>query len=1072
MKMKPNEAQKLAIETIDKNISVNASAGTGKTRVLTERYLEILENGKLPVGREIESIVAITFTTKASGEMKSRISSELYDRRVEDPKYLDYYNQMNRANISTIHSFCTKLLRENPVEADVDPNFAVMDDYISNQILNSSIREVLSQELQVQSVMGEFMVELKINRVEDLIGPLKSLYIDRRTDLRTDEEILTGIEEISNVNFDEAQLNFIVDGYEEIGCNSRKNSKMYKLINSQEWEEFKSGDYSLQREAELLKFILDGTGSNAKYADLIDELKELILSASLKYEIANMKYYELVLGLLEKIDLKYGEEKSARGYLDYEDLLLKCNELLDDEVVLKRYRDEYKYIMIDEYQDTNRIQRSIFYKLCSNESELDRGNLFVVGDPKQSIYGFRGADLEAYNETLDDILASGGEIINLDINYRSTKNVIDVVNSTFVDIMDYYSKMEHFEEGINESIEILDAVEYPEDMDEYEIESAVIVERIKEAVEAGYNYGDMAILFERSTKLKALESALQDSSIPYINSSSNNFFRQREIIDLLNLLKIISNLEDDLSLVGLLRSPLVGMSDDEILKLSRIGGDYLFDDLKTSGEESVVAQAVAEKLLNLSAQSPRMEISEVVGKAIELFRVSEVYAMQKFPAQSLANIEKFQRMSKEFSIVNGGHIEDFIDYIEERRTVKETEQEVEVEGLDAVSLMSIHGSKGLQFKLVILYDTSSNAVTDRSSMRYDHKLGLGIAFENRSGLHSLIGETKKARENAELDRLLYVAMTRAEEKLIVSGVGYGEGAKIRLINRLLHNSSREDIEYRNLEVNQNISQSKFSTMDLNGVGEVVELPLMSSGKNSNYKTISSITAFQNFKKCKLEYYYKYKLGLKDYEFEEDVNYDELEYSDPVGVDGLTKGIIVHEAIEQFIESGYDKNTIVDIIEEKKLDLNESAVKLLEDYYNSYVSLHLPLESKTEVEFTLKLDEGYINGFIDLVQWDGDGLIIRDFKTNVLRDKAGLVEYYSPQLIIYALASEKLFGLPVKRAEIVFLTDGSAVGVDIGSNATAKTVEEFNKFLKFISTNDSIVHYENGCGECDYCKIKQ
>ncbi|NLY20217.1 MAG: UvrD-helicase domain-containing protein [Tissierellia bacterium] len=1078
--MNYNREQELAIKTIDKNICVNASAGTGKTKVLTDRYIEILNNGKLPIGREVESILAITFTKKASAEMKTRISDELYKRRRESPRNMDYYNQMNAAHISTIHSFCTNILRENPIEAEIDPNFEVIDDFSGEKLLNSAIASVLKANLEDNEVLKDLMLEFKYSSVNELVGLFNSMYKKRRIDLQTDEEIIGLIDsKIIDVELSSEKVDDIVSLYEEIAVTQKRSKKIIELTKSEIWETFKLKKYSETDELEIINYILNNTGTCKAYQKDLDEVAEYLSGYLVKYEKLNMKYYEISLKLINEMDKAFSKEKDSLGVLDYEDLLIKCNELLNDSKIVEHYQNQFRYIMIDEYQDTNLIQRELFYKLCSVNKPLDRNNLFVVGDPKQSIYAFRGADVEAYNETLKDIEKADGLVINLKVNYRSSKRIIDAVNEVFSYLIKDYNGMEHHKEIENEMVEII----YPDgesDLSEFELEAELIVEKIKVAIESGYSYSDIAILFRRTSKLKYLEEKLKESSIPYINSSSGNFYTQNEIIDLNNLLKSISNLNDDLSLIGLMRSPLIGLSDDELLKIKLLNKSKVIDGMREYSQVSKKCNAGYGKLIALNNILPRLETWEIVDKAVEIFRVEEIYAMKKFSDQSIANINKYKDMAMEYSINNNGYIEDFIDYIEEVKESRETEADVEKSGLDAINLMTIHGSKGLQFKIVILYDTTNKARSDNSKIRFDSRFGMGINIKDNNLLYQELGDIILKKENEELNRLLYVAMTRAEEQLILSGIGHEKVNPKTLLGRLIDIGTNQYIEITNISSKESERVPEFQRLntDSTDTNEVLTPILMDKDVDDSRKSLSNITAFQIFKKCKKQYYFKYILKIKesvldeatkdsevDIALEEEVNKDSSSNIDP-----LTKGTLIHKVIENIIEKGYSENILRDVLDSEMIDYDEGDISDLSTYVANFLKIFKKLDSETEVDFTVSLKNGYINGAVDLVQFDGDDLIIADFKTNKLGNKDELVKLYTPQLQLYSYAMEKIYDRMVKEASIYFLRDGSIVDVDISKVAIESTLGEINAYLKFISGSDSIERYFEGCGDCMYCNI--
>src|SRR5690606_24366216 len=208
---------------------------------------------------------------------------------------------------------------------------------------------------------------------------------------------------ISNIQIDEEDLQFIKDSFLYLMDKARKNANIYKLKTHPIWIAFYEGKYERKDLANILEYLYENIGTNSKEAERIESLKEAILRVLFIKEKENLWAYQGIFKLLLEIDSRYREEKDKLGSLDYDDLQLLALQLLEDEGIREKYQKKFRYFMIDEFQDTNELQKKIFYKLCSKKNTLDRNNLFIVGDPKQSIYGFRGADLEVFYDVMEDI---------------------------------------------------------------------------------------------------------------------------------------------------------------------------------------------------------------------------------------------------------------------------------------------------------------------------------------------------------------------------------------------------------------------------------------------------------------------------------------------------------------------------------------------------------------------------------------------------------------------------------------------------------------------------------------------
>ena len=293
--MNLNTNQKPAVETIDKNVAVNAGAGSGKTKVLVERYLYILDKGKLRVGNEIESIVAITFTKKASQEMKERIREDLRGRFSEGKKWRRIYRDLEKANISTIHSFCSKILRENPIEANIDPQFNVMEDYEANNLLYEVTKKVLLEGIEKEEVY-DFVKTFDAYNLDNLINTLMYLYEKIRCTGMSFEEVgeIT-INNIESIRFDSEDVVHIRDEFSYLISQGRKNSKISKLQYDPVWQDFSNRESFDEEVVDMLPYLKVNIGNMKKEAERIEALEELIDKVLLIKELQNISLYKVLI---------------------------------------------------------------------------------------------------------------------------------------------------------------------------------------------------------------------------------------------------------------------------------------------------------------------------------------------------------------------------------------------------------------------------------------------------------------------------------------------------------------------------------------------------------------------------------------------------------------------------------------------------------------------------------------------------------------------------------------------------------------------------------------------------------
>ncbi|HHV26119.1 MAG TPA: UvrD-helicase domain-containing protein [Tissierellia bacterium] len=1081
-----NKNQKKAVETIDKNVSVNAGAGSGKTKVLVERYLYILENGKIGEGKEVDSIVAITFTKKASQEMKERIRDELRNKFSLDKKWRRIYRDLERGNISTIHSFCSKILRENPVEANIDPQFKVLEDYKSDEILYEVIKSYLLKGIETNNNIYDFVKSFNVYSLDNLIYTIMGIYKKIRSTGTSFSEVgeIT-LNNIENAKFQEDNIFWIKDEFEYLMGKGRKNSKVVKLKEDPVWVEFSEKESYDEKVLDILPYLKDNIGSMKGEEERISVLVEAIDSALKAKEHEKKKLYEILIQVLIDIDILFTKDKKELGYLDYEDLQLMVLKLLDNNSIRRKYQDRFKYIMVDEFQDTNELQRSIIYKLSSVDSKLDRENLFIVGDPKQSIYGFRGADVDVFYDVIEDIEeVSNIKPIKLEENYRTVHTVLDFVNILFEKIMgSKYVALKPVKKSLNDlDVEILgnENLEVPEgessgDYNKY-YESRLIAKRIKALVdERRYEYKDFALLFRSSTEDYIYEEAFKEYGIPYYNLGGKGFYKQEEIVDLMNGLKGICNVYDTISIVGALRSPMFGLSDKTIYWLLRQEEDCILDALKKEipyiEEKERKKMKSAYTILNkLILKRNMLSSYELIKELVESTYYNQVLMLKYGGKQRVSNIYKFLEMAREYTEEENGTIEDFIGYVEEmkRKGIDESQAKIQSEDGNSVKLMTIHKSKGLQFKVVIIPQMAKKFNIDTSSILFEKGLGLGIKHEDISPVYDEIYSHIQEKEERENKRILYVAMTRAEERLILGNQGRTAGFK-KFINEFLGFVEYELIE--ELEIEKGLTDE---VKDLGGSFKEIEpvktksFPILGEIPGVNQKKFKnfSITQYITFKDCKRRFFMKYYKNLPI------DGHEEIEKEGKYVLKPTVRGNIVHKFCELY-RIGKNKNDLLnDIIISFGLKPTYRVLNEVKPYIINYIDNYSEDYDKmyNEKEFYYKVGNDFVFGIIDRMYIKDGSIEIIDFKTNKADNKEELIDRYSPQLQLYTKACKDIYGLEVKKASLLLLETGELLDVDIGKEALDKNLKNIDKFIKYVSNNNSIEDYERKEICSSYCNF--
>jgi ATP-dependent helicase/nuclease subunit A len=842
--------QKSAARILDRHVSVTAGPGAGKTTVLVERYLEILRTQRVSV----DNIVAITFTNRAANEMRERVRQEIDNLLCacegdERQRWLRHKRALEGAVITTIHGFCSRLLHEFPVEANIDPQFILLDEHQAAMMLDAVVEETLTEAIQhghekivqmAQGVGGRSM----------LAGALSELYRKYRGEGLSIGEI----EAQTALNHAREQEYFAalseLDGRMADLISARglsREAEKKQIKTAQEWPALRAILAQPPTEATAARYCQaiedfwearprkDSSPTVAPVDELLWGLNSDTTDRlggrvpCLGFDHLASDYALALLKLLRQIDARLEAEKQHLAVLDFDDLQLRTLKLLSEHLeALSRLSQRYRFFLVDEFQDTNGLQRDLLQKLALGRS----ANLFIVGDRKQSIYGFRGADVDVFREMTEAIQAAGGVPQPLHLNFRSQKPLIDSLNLLFARVFKTRSEIspgesiqlgyvshepsvaergtEHEPPLVELLVSVLPDVRKTTDESESEEgreppgarerDAAQLVERIKALTvsapdqRALFDYGDIAILFRALTGAWAYENALRRAGIPYLTIQGKGFYQREEIIDLIQLLRFLDNTTDELALAAVLRSPLCGISDNALLALrcaprvaetldsERLRRRNLLRALRRHQEIAFIDEAEHAELDRASLfldllikRRNRYRISELLRFAVASSELLTVMAAHFDGAQRIANVEKLFRLAEQFE--KSGHlIRDFVHYVEAFEVVGGREGEGQMdESANVVRLMTIHQAKGLEFPVVIIPDLHREQKARETWHILDRHKGFTVRVPDGRGqtvrgmLFNELRQRARWREEFESMRLLYVAATRAEDRLILSG---------------------------------------------------------------------------------------------------------------------------------------------------------------------------------------------------------------------------------------------------------------------------------------------------------------
>ena len=1043
-----DEAQKIQvkiIQDIKRNVTVAAGAGSGKTRVLVERFVYILQQAKeKQLAVAADNILAITFTRKAAAEMKSRVRKRMAEILAQEPQDYFWQEQMKsleRAQITTIHGLCSRILRENPVEAQLDPAFVVADDFAASdyiaQCVQSFIRGSLEQQ-ELRLLLGVYGVNSFVNQLQALLPNLADI---------VEEKDLTAPYKESAASI-ASLLDKLLLVVQELADKREQLTKP----KSKGREHLDNLTEHLAEVSAGLKAEKTDFAAYDSYVAVIKnqrgELKAVLDDAKkLRQQLEEAAYDKQALPLVAAWQKVLGElyshiqkKKQDNDLLTYDDLELRALQLLKENAqVRQKYHERFRYIMVDEFQDTNERQRQLIYLLCGDSAmQLSGNKLFIVGDPKQSIYRFRGADVSVFAQVGAEIAQGGGGSYSMSHNFRSVDKILTACNRTFLPLLGEDRSQSVFFEALTPNsagdfTPQLLKVMYNEDTkaQRRQLEAAAVAQKLRQLQAAGLPYGEMAILLRAMTHCETLTAELERQGVPYNVIDGKGFYARQEVLDLLNLLTVLHNRYRSLELAGVLRSPYFGLTDETITSLFLRGGS-LWEALQQAdlpGEQGALAARAAHCLQQLRAYAALAALPELWPELWRVLSVDVVLSRQENGAGKLANAQKLRQLAEAYSAEHQGCLGDWLAYVERVRKAEIRETAANVESEDAVQILTIHKSKGLEFNTVFIPFLDSPRNSSTAEIAYLPGLGLGIKLLLSNGqlvtsgvLHRL-RDADKALDLAERLRQLYVGMTRAEKALLLSGaVQSGKEPKQDkplaeldwMSQMLLIFAEGEDMEVQELDLGDELPPAaERSTARLEVTPEVQQaiapLPAYAASGRRHF----TASGLQTYLYCQRQYFYQQVLQLP--ELEEESAGESSQSALPAKLTGL----IVHRALELYrgnADAAF-KRAVSELAPGEQVDF---AQQLFVSYIESDLYKKIPAEQQRELKFSWPAPQGLvIDGVIDCLAKQADGsLYVVDYKTGTPPEN--ISRGYSYQLALYKKAAQQLTGLPVSGAQLHFL----------------------------------------------------
>ncbi|HEY3304421.1 MAG TPA: UvrD-helicase domain-containing protein [Candidatus Binatia bacterium] len=1110
-----------AATTFDRNVVVTAGAGTGKTRLLIDRLVHLLMRDP---ETKLTQIVALTFTNKAATEMKVRLRERLQSyvaitldaaatnddtareevrnlleryhltKEALDRRALDALRQIERSEIGTIHSFAASLLRLYPMESGVDPQFIEDDGARFDRLFDEHWGVWLDEELSYRGTRQEdwkqVLRKVRLDEVRVLAASICSETVDlqRLGVLSGDKHIPVDI--ALWLGALEKRAFALLQRHPE----NRSNEKLIRASRDVLQKALRSdaGDCT----PDLLS---GGLNKNLKGWDEEDyrEAQEVLRVAKALCHVDDSLSRSLA-GLLIPFAETFRDAFTRAGLISFDGLLARARALVRDRLAVReQLKRRFQAILIDEFQDTDPIQYEILVYLAEEigkparnwkDVALTPGKVFVVGDPKQSIYAFRRADIQAYLEVVEKIIkAQNGIECRLTTNFRSHEKILDVVNGVFDRLIrpkeglqpEYVAigpapagdgarapalafrkvtiRIVRGNEADKQDTELarrLEAESLARWLDEEVLGKAEIADR--DGKRRLVQPRDVAILFRKLTDVHHYLEPLRRRSLNYVVEGERHFYAVQEIIDAVNLLRAVDNPHDRLALVGVLRSPLGGLADAEIYELHRrLLLDYRVAERKGKKPDSFSkVKELYEVLCRLNRTIRTLPVGEAIGRVFESLPVRLLAAGSFHGEQAVANLEKLRYQAELMGREGLSTFKEVVTRLGARvlEIKEEAESALAEENLDAIRILSIHKSKGLEFPVVVLagcHTVPQQAGARQPAVLQDWTTGrAGLCTESYWSLAGLyIAERARLREQEEHKRVLYVAMTRAREHLMIScapGERKQSGSYLSMLEQGLQ---REIAEIAARQASQVVAAGA-GTIEVEVVPEGLSPPgrARASAKEDALKIDwESYTRLWQRRAREYEaaraplFLTPTLLKLREAELTE-----ALPESKKLLVTSelsLVIGELAHRFLENWdfggdpaeFRAGLDPFLDRWIESKRRRDREQLSAELqqiLATFFSSaaYRDLSGAEILGREIPLLIPWDGGIMEGVIDLLYEKGGRLFLADYKTDRVErsELAQAASRYHHQVEIYSEAARRVLKKDIPGFKLIFLRLGEAV----------------------------------------------
>jgi ATP-dependent exoDNAse (exonuclease V) beta subunit len=1082
----PTEEQRQAITRRRGPLLLAAGAGSGKTSVLVERFVEAVRCDGITPAR----ILAITFTDRAAAELRQRIRERLLELGERHAA-----TELEGAFVATFHGFCVRVLRSDPLRAGLDPDFTILEEGLAGRLRASAFAQALEGFLadggeQALELLAAYGAERTQSMILDVYGELRSRG-QREPALAVPRPRLDV--EMTRAELERALAGALSDVQQALSerPGPRLEGAFERLAYGAALLGPGSSAPSVASQRALERAKLPGASSGV----LADEACQLYRQALAEYaracaELHGAQTCGVIGELLRRFAASYEQLKRSRGTLDFDDLELCARDLLranDD--LRSSWAERFELLMVDEFQDSNQRQLEIL-------AALERANLCTVGDEFQSIYGFRHADVRLFRARRQE-LTTEDRVLTLARNFRGRPELLDVVNAVFcVRFGEQYTPLiagredpaSLGDDGPLTELLLTDKQgweqahgfddEAPPTQAWRWAEARLLAQRIAELIDSGQaRAADIVVLLRSLGDAEVYERSLERHGIQTI-AAVGGFWRHQQVEDLIAYLRALCNPLDALALYGALASPLAGLSSDSLALLAqhaRLHEVSLWETITDPGSDHcqrLCAQdrvALAGFLEHFTAErsSPGRPLAQLIERVVLALGYDEHVLRLQGANRRLANIHKLQRIARQFESSEGRDLRALLDHIEHLRSSREASEPdapVADEALDAVRLMSIHAAKGLEFPVVCVADLGRGGNSRMADLLLgeddgDPKVGLQlVGLDGSAAVGALdfdeLRHQRLLREAQEEERIIYVAMTRARERLLLSGAAdfanwpqekplaasicWLAPALVEDLQALLADPqavSDEPVPGTGLAhvrcwlntpttLPRLIEREHARERSTGGAprpapahetpatpqGELAgPRPVFASERSLSYSTLAQ------FERCGYGYYLRHVLGLP-----EDRTAPTARPASEPGIHGRARGLIVHRLLEAVDFSSFTRPSAGEVsraARELSIDIDAAECEQLAQFLAALAGSELALrladaESVAREQpfaFSMSAHEPIFTGVLDTVARERDGgWLVVDYKSDHLtaeQDLERLVESeYSLQRLLYGIAA--------------------------------------------------------------------